>query len=141
MNQTWELGQTGEELAADYLDKQGYQILHHNWNLHRGCEIDLVARKDGELHFIEVKTRRRVSEVYGTPEEAVDLKKQQHLQAAVSYYTSYYHIDTDTPLHLDVIAIVYKSEQEYELKFIPDIHFFTFNSAPYKGRKYGWRYR
>ena len=141
MTHNWELGQTGEEIAADYIAKQGYQILHHNWNLHRGCEIDLVARKDGELHFIEVKTRQKVSEVYGRPEEAVNYTKQRHLQNAISYYTAYYHIDPETPLHLDVISIIYRSEEDYEIKFLPDIHYFTFSNTQYRGRRTGWRYR
>lgn len=141
MTETWALGQTGEELAADYLSKHGYQILHHNWNLHRGCELDLVARKNGELHFFEVKTRSRVSDTFGSPEEAVDARKQSHIQSAISYYTSYYKIDPDTPIHLDVIAIIYRGEDDYELKLLEDVYFFEFSRSQYKGRQHGWRYR
>ena len=54
MADKWEIGQNGEELAADYLMKRGFRILHHNWNLHKGCELDLVATKDNQIHFIEV---------------------------------------------------------------------------------------
>ena len=140
MTDKWKLGQTGEELAADYLRKQGYRILHHNWNLHRGCELDLVAEKQGELHFIEVKTRRRVSAIYGSPEEAINARKMQHIQSAISYYIKLNHIDSDTPLHMDAIAIVYREENDFDLKFIPDIHFFSFSRAQYSGRQKGWRY-
>lgn len=139
MTDSWTLGQIGEELAADYLMKQDFQILHHNWNLHHGCELDFVARKHGELHFIEVKTRSRESEVFGSPEQAIDWQKMRHIQAAVSYYTSYYHIDPTTLLHIDAIGIVYRSEQDFDLRYHPDIHFFTFSRASYNGRKYGWR--
>lgn len=141
MTDTWQLGQTGEELAADYLMKQGYTILHHNWNLHRGCELDLVARKDGELHFVEVKTRRRESEVFGSPEMAVDWRKMRHIQSAVSYYTAYYKIDKETILHMDAIGVVYRGEGDYDLRFHQDIHFFEFSRAPYNGSRGGWRYR
>lgn len=139
MTDQWELGQNGEELAADYLSKNGFQILHHNWNLHRGCEIDLIARKTGELHFVEVKTRR--SDEFSNPEEAVNAKKMQHIQAAISYFVSYYHIDPDTPLHMDVIGIVYHSENEYKLNFMPDVHYFNFSRSSYRGRQKGWRFR
>ena len=52
-----ELGAIGEELAANYLVKSGYRLLHRNWRLKGGCEIDIVAFKDNALHFVEVKTR------------------------------------------------------------------------------------
>ncbi|MBQ0143352.1 MAG: YraN family protein [Prevotellaceae bacterium] len=140
MTETWLLGQTGEELAANYLSKHGYQILHHNWNLHKGCELDLVARKDGELHFFEVKTRRKVSQIYGGPESAVNAEKQRHIQAAISYYISYYKFEPDTTLHLDVISVVYRNESDYDIKIYEDVYFFEFSRSPYKGRRRGWRY-
>ena len=51
------IGQIGEELATNYLIKNGYRIIDRNWNLHHGCELDIVAQKNYHLHFIEVKTR------------------------------------------------------------------------------------
>ena len=71
MSHNWELGQIGEELAATYLMNKGYRILHRNWNLHRGCELDIVAMKDGKLHFVEVKTRSRAYEWKGGRPEVV----------------------------------------------------------------------
>ncbi|MCQ2095955.1 MAG: YraN family protein [Bacteroidaceae bacterium] len=140
MTESWQLGQTGEELAADYLMKQGYSILHHNWNLHHGCELDLVARKNGELHFVEVKTRRRESEVFGSPEMAVDWRKMRHIQSAISYYMSFYGIDKDTPIHMDAIGVVYRGEDDFDLRFLQDIHYFEFTRSSYNGRQGGWRY-
>lgn len=49
-------GAEGERLAAEYLLKEGFDLLHRNWRNGR-CEIDLVARRDGVLHIIEVKSR------------------------------------------------------------------------------------
>lgn len=140
MTDAWQLGQTGEELAADYLMKQGYTILHHNWNLHRGCELDLVVRKDGELRFVEVKTRHRVSDVFGRPEQAVDWHKIKHIQAAIAYYVAYYKIDPATPLHMDVIGIVYRGENDFDLNYMQDIQFFSFSRRSYNNR-FGRRYR
>lgn len=122
MNQNIELGQNGEEIAGDYLSKKGYRILHRNWNLHRGCELDIVAMKNNELHFVEVKTRRKADEFTGRPEEAVNKRKLINIQRAIAYYISYYHLTNE--MHIDVIGIVYKNEQEYEINFLPDVSFY-----------------
>jgi len=135
-NATWEIGQNGEELAADYLMKHGYRILHHNWNLHRGCELDIVATKDNQLHFIEVKTRSRVSEVYGRPEQAITDVKLRNIVRAIYRYQSIYHIDME--MHIDAIGVVYHSEQDYTINFMPDIAYMPFSST---GPAYGYGYK
>lgn len=115
----WQLGQNGEEIAGDWLIKHGFRIFHRNWNLHRGCELDLVAFKNNELHFVEVKTRRKVSDVYGRPEQAINYKKLRNMQRAAFHYINTYHYNYN--MHFDAIGIVYQSEQNYSVKFIPDI--------------------
>ena len=55
-----ELGARGEALAADYLEKNGYRILDRNYRCRMG-EIDLVARKENTLAFVEVKLRKNTS--------------------------------------------------------------------------------
>ena len=114
--------------------------MHHNWNLHKGCELDLVAQKDGELHFIEVKTRRRVHELYGGPEQAINATKMRNMQKAIAFYTQYYHLDSDTPLHMDDIAIVFRAEGDFDLEYNKDIYYFEFTRNTYQGRKRGYRY-
>ena len=133
MSTTWDLGQNGEELAADYLMKQGYRILHRNWNLHKGCELDIVAIKDNELHFIEVKTRSRVSNIYGRPEQAINDAKLRNIVRAIYRYQNIYHLDME--MHIDAIGVVYHSEQDYTINFMPDIAYMPFNP---NGRAYGY---
>lgn len=53
---TTEQGRLAETIAAQHLENQGFRILDRNWRT-RLCEIDLVAWKDGAVHFIEVKYR------------------------------------------------------------------------------------
>lgn len=118
-NHNWQLGQNGEELAGNYLSKQGFRILHRNWNLHKGCELDIVAFKDNELHFIEVKTRSRKSELYGNPEQAINTNKLRNIVRAAFHYLKVYHYDY--PIHFDAIGVVYKSELDYSIHFMPDI--------------------
>ncbi|MBQ7686758.1 MAG: YraN family protein [Bacteroidaceae bacterium] len=136
MSTTWDLGQNGEELAADYLMKQGYRILHRNWNLHKGCELDIVATKDNQLHFIEVKTRSRVSDVYGRPEQAINDAKLRNIVRAIYRYQNIYHLDMD--MHIDAIGVVYHSEQDYTINFMPDIAYMPFNPS---GRAYGYGHK
>ena len=69
-------GNTGEALAVTYLSDNGYEVLHKNWR-HSHWEVDIIAEKEGMLHFFEVKTRR--TKKYGHPEEAVSNKKIQNL--------------------------------------------------------------
>ncbi len=136
MSTTWDLGQNGEELAADYLMKQGYRILHRNWNLHKGCELDIVATKDNQLHFIEVKTRSRVSDVYGRPEQAINDAKLRNIVRAIYRYQNIYHLDME--MHIDAIGVVYHSEQDYTINFMPDIAYMPFNPS---GRAYGYGHK
>ena len=134
MADKWEIGQNGEELAADYLMKRGFRILHHNWNLHKGCELDLVATKDNQIHFIEVKTRSRVTSFSGRPEEAITEAKLRNLVRAIYRYQNMYHVDME--MHIDAIGVVYSSEQDYTINFMPDIAFMPFSPT---ARAYGYR--
>lgn len=72
-----ELGQRGENLAAQFLQRHGHRILYRNFRAPRGGEVDIVCRdkKHSELVFVEVKTRS--SEIFGAPAEAVDQKKRR----------------------------------------------------------------
>jgi putative endonuclease len=71
------LGQQGEQLAADYLQRAGFRILARNWRCAEG-EIDIVAADRRTLVACEVKTRSGTR--YGTPLEAVTRKKRSRLR-------------------------------------------------------------
>jgi len=81
------LGQLGENLAAGCLEADGYEILERNYRCPYG-EIDLVARKDGYLVFVEVKTRR--SRAFGEPAEAVSRSKQKKIRLTAATYLAGY---------------------------------------------------
>ena len=79
-------GAWGEQVAADFLEHEGYRILGRNVRFGSRCELDLVARAAAPdaLVFVEVKTRR--NENYGRPFSAVDRAKRRALgRAAVRY--------------------------------------------------------
>jgi putative endonuclease len=71
------LGQQGEQLAAEYLQRAGFRILARNWRCAEG-EIDIVAADRRTLVACEVKTRSGTR--YGTPLEAVTRKKTSRLR-------------------------------------------------------------
>ena len=102
MPSTWtqSLGRWGEELAAGFLKDNGYTIIAQN--LHIGhAEVDLIAQKNEELVFVEVKTRS--NHHLGRPEDAVDEHKLTHLIEAAQRYSLEEKIDM--PWRIDVIAI------------------------------------
>ena len=80
-----ELGREGEELAARYLEKQGYRVLERNYRSRWG-EIDLIAEKGGELFFVEVKTRRDTDTV--SPLELIPYPKQVHISRLAQKYVA-----------------------------------------------------
>ncbi|MFA6594236.1 MAG: YraN family protein [Candidatus Buchananbacteria bacterium] len=77
------LGKYGENLAAQFLTRRGYQVIEKNYYTQFG-EIDLIARSGDEILFVEVKTR--TADKTGLPETAVDLHKLRHLQKAARIY-------------------------------------------------------
>jgi putative endonuclease len=75
-NRNRTIGMWGENIAADYIRFQGYEILRRNYRTREG-EIDIIAKKDKCIVFIEVKTR--TSNAMGFPEEAVTDEKMEHI--------------------------------------------------------------
>ncbi len=95
------LGRLGEDMAAAYLQRRGYHILARNVHTPHG-EIDLIARKDEVIVFVEVKTRTSLK--FGCPEDAVTSRKQAHLLAAAEAYLAQ-HPENGETWQFDVIAI------------------------------------
>ena len=97
-----ETGRRREEQAAAFLKRNGYEILEQNYRDRYG-ELDLVAREDDTLVFVEVKYRR--SRAYGNPAEAVDGRKQHTICRVSDYYRMTHGISEDQPCRFDVAAI------------------------------------
>ena len=110
MNRKKMRGDWGENLVAEYLRKRGFEIVASQFRCRLG-EIDLIARKDGVLCFVEVKTRADTT--FGLPREAVGPKKQRRIRAAAAYYLAMHVLDC--PVRFDV-AEVYTEESPGELR-------------------------
>ncbi len=80
MNST-ETGRKAEKAAATYLEMRGYRIIESNWRRPR-CEIDIIAKKDGTVYFVEVKYRR--SDEQGGGLEAITTTKLKRMRYAAT---------------------------------------------------------
>ena len=96
------LGPLGERAAARHLRRRGYAILARNYRA-SGGEIDLVASDDGTLVFVEVKARSATG--YGTPQEAVDERKQSRIRRTANAYRAEYGVGY-LPVRFDIVAII-----------------------------------
>ena len=83
MSKNKELGQEGEQIAANYLQKRGWKIHELNYR-YSHSEIDLIVSNNDLLVFVEVKTRTNTS--CGLPEDFVDEKKAQNIMKGAEYY-------------------------------------------------------
>lgn len=109
-----EKGKLGEKCAAMYLERHGLEILERNWRI-KGGEIDIIARKDNTIIFVEVKTREQGS--LTSPEEAITKKKKQLLIRAAEQYMQ----DKDgMNCRFDVACVITQGEKVVELKYYPN---------------------
>lgn len=76
------IGTQGENLATEHLQQAGYTIVARNW-LCRAGELDIIAQKDGQLVFVEVKTRRNTP----NDEIASSLTPQKRKKILLAIYT------------------------------------------------------
>ncbi len=96
------IGDWGEKIATDWLIKNGYTIVEQNYSCPPG-EIDIIARKNDVLSFIEVKTRTGNP---GSAERAVGFFKQDHLTKAAKYYCRQWNIDLmHTSIQFEQISV------------------------------------
>ena len=103
-----ELGEWGEQYAADYLVGQGYRILDRNWYFEK-AELDIVCQKEeGILVIVEVKTRN--SDFFGDPQEFVTPGKIKNLIKAANEYVI--SKDLDVEVRFDIVAVLKNQKRE-----------------------------
>lgn len=108
-------GTKGEDLAADYLLSNGFELLHRNWRSGR-YEIDILALKDGRLHVAEVKSRSVTG--YTTPEEAMTSRKFGSLVKAAGLFLEESGVNAD--VSFDLIAVDFYPDGSTDLRYYPD---------------------
>ena len=109
-----DLGKLGEELAVEFLRKDGYEILETNWTFQK-AEIDIIAQNAKTLAIIEVKTRSSIE--FGLPQDFVKPKKIQLLVKAVNEYVVSKNLEVD--VRFDIIAI-HKEGKSFVIEHLKD---------------------
>lgn len=105
MSQNSKIGSFGEEIAADFIVKHGYKIRETNYLKPYG-EIDIIAEKDGIIHFIEVKASKYYPDSAFTPEIRVNSRKIRNLKKICETYLRETHVSQDKPWQIDVISVI-----------------------------------
>lgn len=112
----YSIGQRGEVVACEFLLRAGYKILEKNYRCKLG-EIDMIAKHDGRIVFVEVKTK--TSQKFGTPQEAVDVKKQRKLFRLAAWYLKEKKLE-DYPATFEVVAVLLEGDREPQIRLIPN---------------------
>jgi putative endonuclease len=116
MSDFLQLGERGEALAWNYLRKQGYEIIEKNFRTCFG-EIDVVARKQGTIVFVEVKTRS--NHRFGLPEEAIDWKKRRKLVQVAQAFLQAKRLE-ESPARFDILSLTWEGAGEPRFALIED---------------------
>jgi putative endonuclease len=95
------IGKSGEDTALKYLLESGYCIEATNWRKGR-AEIDIIAKEDDILVFIEVKTR--TSNFWGEPESFISERKEALMLDAAGVYAD--EVNHDGEIRFDAISIL-----------------------------------
>lgn len=113
MSRKSELGKLGEQIACEYLVKQGYRVLERNVSRPWG-ELDIVAKhKDGTLVFVEVKAMRSFGAAQDglRPEDNLTKSKLQKLQRTALLYAGHFpeRVSERTGWRIDLVAITFSN--------------------------------
>ena len=110
------VGDRGERLAAEHLERAGWTILARNFRVgHR--EVDLVARRGEVVAFVEVKTRAGLG--YGYPLEAITLRKRREIQQVATVWVER-HGKPDDVYRYDAVAVLILAGREPEIEHVED---------------------
>ena len=104
-----EFGAKGEDLACEYLKKNGYEIIERNKHFSKLCEVDIIAKIKNKTVFVEVKTRK--TNAFGTPLEAITKSKYQNIKTGVLTYVKEHNI---RDYQIDAIGITIYPELKIE---------------------------
>lgn len=138
------LGRQGEKLAAEYLERQGYQLVAANFSLPVGrnlrsllihAELDLIAYEDQTLCFVEVKTR--TSDYFAPPEANVNLRKQRQVARAARAYRRLFGLMA-APYRYDVVSVIIPAASAHDAPKPPTIELLRNFWTDQKFRKHRW---
>ena len=115
MDSRLQLGKVGEVKALEFLVANHFEILKTNW-IFGHKELDIVARKNGVIHIVEVKTR--ASAYFEEPKEAVTRRKQKNMVEAADAFMVKYKLSEE--VQFDIVSIIIeRNSGKVELEYIP----------------------
>lgn len=103
-----ETGRKGENIAKEYLIKNGYEIIETNKRFSRLCEIDIIAKNKDTYVFCEVKTRQ--TKICGNPLEAITKTKYQNIKKGIFLYMQ--ENPNCKKYRIDAVSIIFKPKLE-----------------------------
>lgn len=108
MHKRQEFGASSETVACAYLSSQGYEILERNYRKPWG-EIDIIARKDGVIAFVEVKANATLSHESFAPEVRADYVKLRKIVKSAMLYLEFERRDLESEWRVDIIGVTMDS--------------------------------
>ncbi|MBE6174794.1 MAG: YraN family protein [Rikenellaceae bacterium] len=116
MTEKQERGALGEQAAVDYLRRNGFMIVERNYRIGYS-EVDIIAQRYDELHFVEVKTRKAGSMT--TAESSINEQKQRALRRAASAYIAQHRSRLEPRFSLITVEMV--GTNVVDLAFVEDM--------------------
>ena len=110
-----ELGKKAEDLAAEYLVKNGYKILVRNFHFQKS-EIDIIAEKDHLIVVVEVKARS--TDIFILPQEAVTKAKIKSIVLAANHFMEEFNKNQE--VRFDIISVLPDKTGKLEIEHIED---------------------
>ena len=112
-----EFGKAGEQMAAEWLEQRGFQLIFRNWKFAR-YEVDIIAARVDILHFIEVKSRH--NDLFGKPEDWVNKKKGSHMLSAGEAFQ--HKFPQWKLIQYDILSILLTPDGKRDFFFIEDVY-------------------
>lgn len=104
---TSRIGEAGEQMACDFLQSQGHQILDRNWRSGH-LELDIISEAPDGVHFVEVKAR--TAPVTTSVSDQVNKVKQKRISAAAGQYLSKKQME-GKEVFFDIVSVLFDGEE------------------------------
>jgi len=115
MREKKDLGDLGEKIARKYLEEKGYKILDKNFRYSKLGELDIIAEKNNNIFFIEVKARMKTGLTDYFPEDNITFAKQKKLIKLSQIYLSKHRL-FDSSWQIDILAIEIYRDGSHDIR-------------------------
>jgi len=115
MREKKDLGDLGEKIAREYLEKKEYKILDKNFRYSKLGELDIIAQKGNDIIFVEVKTRMKTGPEGFWPEDNITYDKQKKLIKLSQIYLSKFKL-LDKSWQIDILAVEIYRDRSFDVR-------------------------